>query len=141
MKWPLEMARPRKLPDLATPAAVSIPPELWDGNCGPETVRLFDMADLDPEPAREVCLGCPVLNICLGHALEAEPYGVWGGKTAEERNALRGEPLPYTLEQRRERDVLIEMLSQGRPRDEMATRFDVDIRSIDRIRRSWLETA
>ena len=38
------------------------------------------------EQARQVCLGCPVLNECRTHALQVrEPYGVWGGITEDDR--------------------------------------------------------
>ena len=37
--------------------------------------------------AKNVCRGCPVLAQCRDHALAVrEPYGVWGGMTAGERN-------------------------------------------------------
>jgi WhiB family redox-sensing transcriptional regulator len=38
--------------------------------------------------AKEVCLGCPVLAQCREHALRVrEPYGVWGARTEDEREA------------------------------------------------------
>jgi WhiB family redox-sensing transcriptional regulator len=41
--------------------------------------------------AKQVCNRCPVLNQCLEHALEVrEPYGIWGGRSEEERAALAG---------------------------------------------------
>ena len=41
--------------------------------------------------AKEVCASCPVQRQCLDHALKVEePYGVWGGTTEEEREALLG---------------------------------------------------
>ncbi len=49
--------------------------------------------------AKVVCAGCPVMEECRGHALEVhEPYGVWGGLTARERETVlrrshRGRPL------------------------------------------------
>lgn len=40
--------------------------------------------------AKRVCAGCPVVEACLEHALRTrEPFGVWGGKTEEERQAMR----------------------------------------------------
>lgn len=40
------------------------------------------------ERARAVCVRCPVIAECRAHALAVrEPYGVWGGMTAEERMA------------------------------------------------------
>lgn len=38
--------------------------------------------------AKAVCARCPVLTQCRAHALTTrEPYGVWGGLTAEQRRA------------------------------------------------------
>lgn len=40
--------------------------------------------------AKAICQGCPVVTKCLNWALAvAEPHGVWGGTTPEERTALR----------------------------------------------------
>lgn len=40
--------------------------------------------------AKAVCGRCPVVRECLEHALAAdEPYGIWGGLTVQERQALR----------------------------------------------------
>ncbi|MDP9118601.1 MAG: WhiB family transcriptional regulator [Actinomycetota bacterium] len=39
--------------------------------------------------AKSVCASCPVIDNCLRWALVArEPYGVWGGLSAEEREVL-----------------------------------------------------
>ena len=39
--------------------------------------------------AKEICLGCPVLQQCRSHALAVrEPYGVWGGLTEDERESF-----------------------------------------------------
>ncbi|MEP6598782.1 MAG: WhiB family transcriptional regulator [Actinomycetota bacterium] len=39
--------------------------------------------------AKQFCAACPVVGQCLRWALETrEPYGVWGGKTVEERAKL-----------------------------------------------------
>jgi WhiB family redox-sensing transcriptional regulator len=39
--------------------------------------------------AKEICSRCPVIQECLDYALAArEPWGVWGGMTVDERNAL-----------------------------------------------------
>ena len=36
-----------------------------------------------------MCSSCPVTEMCLRWALNArEPYGVWGGLSTEEREAL-----------------------------------------------------
>jgi WhiB family transcriptional regulator, redox-sensing transcriptional regulator len=39
--------------------------------------------------AKAVCSGCPVIENCRRWALSTrEPYGVWGGLSAEEREAM-----------------------------------------------------
>ncbi|MEU6215666.1 WhiB family transcriptional regulator [Streptomyces sp. NPDC047023] len=41
------------------------------------------------EQAKSVCGSCPVVKVCLQHALATrEPHGVWGGLTARERRRL-----------------------------------------------------
>lgn len=41
------------------------------------------------ERAKALCRTCPVIEQCLQHAMSVrEPYGVWGGTTPEEREAL-----------------------------------------------------
>ena len=52
------------------------------------------------EAAKQVCQQCPVINECLEHALRVrEPYGVWGGRSEEERAVLLGvESLKYPKE-------------------------------------------
>ena len=39
--------------------------------------------------AKAICASCPVLTQCREHALTVrEPYGIWGGMSEEEREAL-----------------------------------------------------
>jgi WhiB family redox-sensing transcriptional regulator len=39
--------------------------------------------------AKAVCATCPVLRQCADHALTVrEPYGVWGGMSEDEREAI-----------------------------------------------------
>lgn len=47
--------------------------------------------------AKQICQQCPVIADCLEHALRVrEPYGVWGGRSEEERALLLGvESLKY----------------------------------------------
>jgi WhiB family redox-sensing transcriptional regulator len=41
--------------------------------------------------AKRICHQCPVIAQCLEHALRVrEPYGVWGGRSEEERAVLLG---------------------------------------------------
>jgi len=39
--------------------------------------------------AKAICARCPVADACLEWALEHEDYGVYGGKTADERAEMR----------------------------------------------------
>lgn len=41
------------------------------------------------ENAKAICRRCPVIEQCRQHALRCEPYGVWGGMTADEREEAR----------------------------------------------------
>jgi WhiB family redox-sensing transcriptional regulator len=41
------------------------------------------------QAAKQVCSACPVAEQCLRWALRTrEPYGVWGGKSTQERDQL-----------------------------------------------------
>ncbi|GAA1248619.1 WhiB family transcriptional regulator [Oryzihumus leptocrescens] len=75
--------------------------DLWDwqleGSCRRENPDVFFHPEGERGPARRnrdsaakaVCLGCPVLTQCRAHALKVrEPYGVWGGMTEDEREAI-----------------------------------------------------
>jgi WhiB family redox-sensing transcriptional regulator len=40
--------------------------------------------------AKRICAACPVADACRAYALAVrEPYGVWGGLTENDRDALR----------------------------------------------------
>jgi WhiB family redox-sensing transcriptional regulator len=39
--------------------------------------------------ARLICAACPVADECLRYALHTDAYGVWGGTTRYERDAIR----------------------------------------------------
>jgi len=65
-------------------ACLSEEPELFFpiGNSGPALTQI--------EEAKAVCNRCPVIDACLGFALEnGMTAGVWGGLTEDERRALR----------------------------------------------------
>ena len=54
----------------------------------PEGERGSKRRDRD-DAAKQICSGCPVIDRCRQHALSVrEPYGVWGGLTESEREAL-----------------------------------------------------
>lgn len=57
----------------------TIDPELW-----------FPGEQQTGAEAKRWCKTCPVMLTCLQYAIEnAEPYGVWGGMTANERKLFR----------------------------------------------------
>ena len=75
--------------------------DLWDwqldGACRRVGPEVFFHPEGERGPSRErrvqrakaVCGSCPVLTTCREHALRArEPYGVWGGLTEDEREAI-----------------------------------------------------
>ena len=72
----------------------------WDwqylGSCNSLDTEMFFHQEGERGPARrrraasarEICHACPVLGQCRSYALStAEPYGVWGGLTEEERRS------------------------------------------------------
>jgi WhiB family transcriptional regulator, redox-sensing transcriptional regulator len=75
--------------------------DLWDwqfdGSCRRANPDVFFHPDGErgssrrsrDRAAKAVCLDCPVLQDCRKHALQVrEPYGVWGGMTEYEREAM-----------------------------------------------------
>ncbi len=54
----------------------------------PENTRRSQRAAREAT-AKAICARCPVLERCLAHSLTVrEPYGVWGGLSESEREAL-----------------------------------------------------
>ncbi len=75
--------------------------DLWDWQlaaaCRDENPDLFFHPEGERGPvriaremaAKAVCARCPVLRECARHALAVrEPYGVWGGLTEDDREAV-----------------------------------------------------
>lgn len=75
--------------------------DLWEwqmeGACREVETSLFFHPEGERGPARRnrdaaavaICESCPVIAQCRAHALEVrEPYGVWGGMTEDEREAV-----------------------------------------------------
>ena len=72
-------------------AALNLP-EGWQrrGAClGVTGVNFFPGKGESVEPARAVCQGCEVLDVCRTWALHHEVYGVWGGLTGRDRLKIR----------------------------------------------------
>lgn len=75
--------------------------DIWDwqmdGVCRGEDPNIFFHPEGERGSAREnrqsaakaLCRRCPVITECAAHALAVrEPYGVWGGMTEEDREAV-----------------------------------------------------
>lgn len=73
----------------------------WDwqlkGKCRDDDPTLFFHPEGERDPAKKtrddqakaIYAGCGVIDNCRGHALvRREPYGVWGGMTEDEREAV-----------------------------------------------------
>ena len=96
------------------------------------------------------CAVCPVRAQCLAFALDALPYGIAGGMTAEQRRTLhrrvregttdpsprrRPDPSPLAGRSRRGervRALAIAQLIKGRAQAEVAREFDVHPRTVGR---------
>lgn len=70
-----------------------------DAACRDEEPELFfppgrnDTARAQIEAAKSICAACPVRAACLRFALDTEQgEGIWGGRTARERDMLRHDP-------------------------------------------------
>jgi len=75
--------------------------DIWEwqllGSCRRQDPDLFFHPEGERGPSRvsretsakAVCATCPVLQQCAAHALAVrEPYGVWGGMSEEDREAV-----------------------------------------------------
>lgn len=75
----------------------------FEGLCRTQSPELFFHPDGERGAARRtreafataLCRECPVLQQCREHALSfPEPYGVWGGMSEDEREAILGRRVP-----------------------------------------------
>lgn len=60
------------------------------GNCRNYPPQVFFPSDgVGVDRARKICAGCPVVTLCLEHALENRiEHGVWGGCSERERRRI-----------------------------------------------------
>lgn len=74
-------------------AASLITPEPWVAEAACAEIDPewgFPEKGYSPEPARAICLACPVMDECLAFALRTgQTSGVWGGKTERQLAKLR----------------------------------------------------
>ena len=68
-------------------------PEPWQARalCAQTDPEAFFPGKGSPaRPGKRICAGCPVTAECLAYALEHdERFGIWGGKSAKERQEMR----------------------------------------------------
>jgi WhiB family redox-sensing transcriptional regulator len=73
--------------------------------------------------AKAVCRACPVIEACREHALTApEPYGVWGGLSERERQALRrdqGRPRAISQRGKAIRAAVARMAGEGKTKSQI----------------------
>jgi hypothetical protein len=106
---------------------------LVEGVCGKAGDPELFFDDDSAVVAKLICGRCPVVDACLEHALAHEAYGVWGGRTAAERDLIRGgRPLTTTPEERREADRIRALLVRGVPKTEVAETEGVSVRTVTR---------
>jgi WhiB family transcriptional regulator, redox-sensing transcriptional regulator len=75
MDWRMQAACRHADPDLFFP----------EGTTGPALQAIA--------AAKQICFACPVRARCLDWALDhPAAFGIWGGRTEEERRAFRGVP-------------------------------------------------
>lgn len=84
--------------DLVRPLPITMPgptvPAAGDwrgrGLCVGENPDAFFPSRNDPgSAARKVCAACTVKDDCLGYALDADEFGIWGGLDQIERRNLK----------------------------------------------------
>lgn len=113
-----------------------------DGNCrkakNPDI--FFGETKKDIRAAKAFCASCPALTICLAYALGNEEYGVWGGKTARERQLMNPKKKIVSPELRRDAAALREEIKKGELKvREIAEKHDVDERTVYRYKKKMRE--
>lgn len=66
---------------------------LWskDASCAGRAGFDYPKSNAEKEKNRTICLDCPVLDLCLIHAIAYKEEGFWAGTTKADRNHLRKE--------------------------------------------------
>ena len=60
--------------------------------CAGEPTEIFyEVTERNERKAKALCHECPIAGRCLTWAvMTKEPFGIWGGKTPQQRGTLRG---------------------------------------------------
>jgi WhiB family redox-sensing transcriptional regulator len=75
---------------MSAPATPSL--DEWHGRglCVGDDPDLFFPSHGDPgTQARQICAACAVRDDCLGYAIDADEFGIWGGLDQGERRNLK----------------------------------------------------
>lgn len=104
------------------------PPFADQGLCaqtGPDDTTWFPAKGGSTIPAKRLCQGCPIKDACLQYAIANNiRYGVWGGRSERERDAIAKGESPLTPTQRRNMQML-ELYERGTDTDGLAAQFGV----------------
>lgn len=78
---------------MPAPAALFVSEWHGRGLCVGEDPEVFFRSNGDSgTQARQICAACAVRDDCLGYAIGADEYGIWGGLDQDERRKLRRMP-------------------------------------------------
>ena len=102
------------------------------GACAAQAADDLFFSDDRVDEAKAMCRRCPVRQVCLGHALRHESFGVWGGTTPSERDKIRGGRLVGTPEDARWADAIRDRARQGSLLTEIARDTSVSVRTLER---------
>jgi WhiB family redox-sensing transcriptional regulator len=60
--------------------------------CAGESTEIFyELTERNERKAKSLCGACPIASRCLTWAvMNKEPFGIWGGKTPQQRGTIRG---------------------------------------------------
>ena len=76
--------------ELTAPASPSLGEWQGRGLCVGEDPDVFFPSHGDPGTrARQICAACAVRDNCLGYAIGADEFGIWGGLDQDERRNLK----------------------------------------------------
>ena len=88
----------------------------------------------EQEQAISLCAICPILEACLTYAMRNEMYGIWGGTTPTERQALNSVPVISPEFRREAAEIRSDIESEVLTVTQIAAKYRVDERSIYRYK-------
>ena len=115
---------------------LNVPTEILDrGACVGANPEIFDGETTEAiQEAKSICGGCPVKQKCLAWAVANESFGIWGGTTPEERNAINAGKTVISIEERLWAAQVRADLESNLTADEIAERHGVTPRTVFRWR-------